>query len=80
MIILFNIPILLFFTDQQINGATGGPEPSAQDPVNTEVDGATADNVLPTDQDKVFTLCLLHGGMDTAGEVFDDVLVINFDS
>ena len=46
----------------------------------TEVDGAKADLTTPTDQDKVFTLCLLHAGMDTAGEVFDDVLVINFDS
>ena len=45
-----------------------------------DVDGATANVPEATlTEQKKFHLCLIHGGMDTVGEVFDDVLVINLD-
>ena len=43
-----------------------------------DVDGATAGSLeAPPTEQKNYQLCLIHGGMDTVGEVFDDVLVIN---
>lgn len=44
------------------------------------VDGATAQlpEVTSSDQ-KIFQLCLIHEGMDTVGEVFDDIMVVNLD-
>lgn len=68
-------------TDQQTNGAACGSDSGSHDQIGTpDEGGATADVTPPTDQEKMFSLCLLHGGMDTEGEVFDDVLVINFES
>ena len=45
-----------------------------------DVDGAMANtpDATPAEQ-KTFHLCLIHGGMDTVGEVFDDVLIINLE-
>lgn len=43
-------------------------------------DGTTDVAVHSDEQEKLFTLCLIHGGMDTEGEVFDDTLVINLES
>ena len=66
------------------NGTDGSPQlPRATEqevPSNVDdIDGATASETLSQD-DKLFTLCLLHGGMDTEGEVFDDMLVINLEN
>ena len=46
-----------------------------------DVDGATAHlpEATPSDQ-KIFQLCLIHGGMDTVGEVFDDVMIVNLET
>ena len=57
-------------------GAEASSFPSNSDYDN--VDGATAQDLeaTPTEQ-KTYQLCLIHGGMDTVGEVFDDVMVVN---
>lgn len=46
---------------QEVEGATCGADGSH---------GATADETLQT-----YRLCLIHGGMDTGGQIFDDTLV-----
>ena len=46
-----------------------------------DIDGATAQalEAMPAER-KTYQLCLIHGGMDTVGEVFDDVMVVNLEN
>ncbi|KAH3787319.1 hypothetical protein DPMN_165440 [Dreissena polymorpha] len=71
------------------NGSGGGTDTGSNDqPLEESVDDADGAGCATTesspsettDGDKIFTLCLLHGGMDTEGEVFDDVLVFNLET
>lgn len=62
------------------NGETAMPLPGADnlDEGDGAVGGANSSE-QPCEEEKVFTLCVLHAGMDTEGEVFDDLLVVNLE-
>ena len=67
-------------SDSPANGAEGfDSECSGGDNFD---DDKTPRNVEEVDEeeDRTFLLCLLHAGMDTEGEVFDDILVVNLQS
>lgn len=71
-----------FAVTDSVVSAIGAEASSFPDNSNLDdVDGATAHlpEAAPSDQ-KTFHLCLIHGGMDTVGEVFDDVMIVNLET
>ena len=54
------------------------PETDDDDEETPRADGAMAASSAPSVGKKT-TFCLVHGGMDTEGEIFDDALVYLLD-
>ena len=73
--------MLIFYIPDSVVSSVGAEASSFPSNSNyDDVDGATAQalEVTPGER-KMYQLCLIHGGMDTVGEVFDDVMVVNLD-
>lgn len=61
---------------QGAEGFSGPPEQLSDDEEETpRPDGATGTSDTPPARTMTMKFCLVHGGMDTQGEIFDDALI-----